>query len=100
MVVVKLILGLSVKVVNVASPTNVKPLMCALPYGVVTTTSPVEPCPTTEYIDPSERTPNDAAGVPPKVTDVAFVKLNPYMPTEFPSLAVVLERLVIMGGSR
>ena len=60
------------------------PELVAVPPGVVAETVPVVPLPTTAVIWVAEFTMKLAAAVPPKVTDVAPVRLVPVMITEVP----------------
>ena len=65
----------------------VNPARVPVPCGLVTATLPVAPVPTTAVILEAELTTNDAAGVPPKLTAVAPVKLLPLMVTLVPVAA-------------
>ena len=66
---------------------NVNPDLDAVPYKVVTVTSPEAPAPTMAVMVVPELTVNDVAATPPKVTDVAPVKFFPVRMTVSPSLA-------------
>lgn len=77
---------------------KVKPSLVEFPLGVVTETAPLDPAATTAVILVAEFTTKDAAGVPPKLTPVAAVKLVPEMVTVPPVAAVRGVKLVTTGG--
>jgi len=68
-----------VKEVIVGAGIKIKPGLVAVPLGVVTLTEPVAPVPTTAVIVVDLTTMNDAAAIPPKLTAVAPMKLDPVM---------------------
>ena len=71
-----------------------------MPPGVVTDTLPLDPAPTTADILLALATANDVAGVPPKLTAVALVKLVPVMFTNAPAAPKVGVNDVTVGGCR
>ena len=87
-----------VKLVIVGEGTNVKPASVAVPPGVVTDTLPEVPEPTTAVMLVAETTLNDVAGVPPKLTAIAPVKLVPVKATVVPLPALVGFINVIVGA--
>ena len=70
----------------------------AVPLGVVTTTFPDAPAPITAAMDVEETTLKDVAGVPPKLTAVAPVKLAPVMITVVSVDPVVGVKDAIVGA--
>ena len=66
--------------------------------GVVTTTFPDAPAPITAAMDVEERTLKEAAGVPPKLTAVAPVKLAPVIITVESAEPVVGVKDAIAGA--
>jgi len=72
-----------------ATLSNVKPVREAVPPAVVTTTLPVLPPATIAEICVLLSTLKEAAGVPPKLTAVAPVRLVPVIITVAPVVAVV-----------
>ena len=70
--------------------------MVAVPYGVVTATSPEAPVPTNAVISVEEITVNEAA-TPPKLTEVVPVKLVPYIVIVEPCCPSVGVNDVIVG---
>src|SRR5665213_263642 len=90
---------MGVKEAMVGGGRNVNPLSDPLPLGVITLNAPDVPLPTTAVIVVSPATVNDAASVPPKLTDVAPLKLIPVMVTEVPAPAEVgMKPETITGG--
>lgn len=77
---------------------KVKPASDAVPPGVLTLTLREAPGPTIAAIDVDEITVNDVAGMPPKLTAVAPVKLVPAMATRLPFVALVGVNEVIVGA--
>jgi len=57
------------------------PALLPVPVGIVTAITPVEPAPGVAVIEVAEFTVNESAGVPPKDTPVAPVKLVPVIVT-------------------
>ena len=86
-----------VKEVITGGTKYVKPGSVAVPLGVVTDTSPVAPAPTTAVMEVDERTTNEVAGTPPKLTAVAPVKLAPLIVTVVPVRALVGVKETIAG---
>ncbi len=76
----------------------VKPVLLAEPLGVVTATLPDAPPPTTAVMRLAFTTVNDCAGVPPKVTCVAPVKLLPLIVITVPVVAIAGENVVTVGA--
>ena len=76
---------------------NAKPAREAVPVEVVTSTWPEAPVPTTAAMVVAPRTTNEAAGVPPKRTAVAPVKLLPVISTARPCRADVGENPWMTG---
>jgi hypothetical protein len=76
----------------------VKPVLVAVPPGVVTDALPDVPLPTTAVIWVELLTVNDAAAVPPKLTAVAPVKLVPVIVTVPPTGAVAGVNEVMVGA--
>ena len=74
------------------------PAMLAAPYGVMTITSPDAPVPTTAEIVVGDTTLKEVAATPPKLTEVAPVKLFPVMVTAWPMFPLVGVNDVITGG--
>jgi hypothetical protein len=72
-----------------ATLSNINPARVAVPPEVVTDTIPELPPPTTAEIWVALTTENEAAGVPPKSTAVAVVKLVPVITMVLPLVAVV-----------
>ena len=68
-----------------------------MPQGVVTVTLPVAPLPTMAVICVAELMVKLAAGVPPKATAVAPVKLVPVMTTMVPAQPEVGLNEVMVG---
>lgn len=78
--------------------THVKPGLGFEPPGVVTTMLPLAPTAgTTAVITEGEKTVMLGDAIPPKVTDVAPVKPEPYIVTVMPGPALVGAKLVIIG---
>lgn len=84
------------EVIDGAIP-NVNPARVAVPSGVVTDTAPDAPAPTTASMELADTTVKEVAGVPPKSTAVAPVKLKPVRVTVVPVPAVVGVNEVIEG---
>jgi hypothetical protein len=79
---------------------KVKPARDTDPPAVVTFTSPVEPFPTTAVMVVALVTLKDVAGVPPKLTAVAPVKLLPVMVMVAPGFADVgVNELMVGAGT-
>lgn len=76
---------------------KVKPDFVAVPYGVITLTSPVVPEATAAVICVSEFTVNELAAVPPKDTAVAPAKFVPVIVTIAPDAADVGVNEEIVG---
>jgi hypothetical protein len=70
----------------------------AVPPGVVMLILPVAPEPTTAVIAVADTTLNEAAGVPPKLTDVVPVKFVPDIVTVAPVPAVAGVKELIVGA--
>ncbi len=68
-----------------------------MPPGVVTVMLPDDPLPTTALIVLEFTIVNDTAAVPPKLTAVAPVKLEPVITTVVPAVAVLGEKDVMVG---
>ena len=64
---------------------------------MLTETVPEEPVPTTAEIPVAESTTKDLAAVPPKLTAVAPVKLDPLMVTILPLVPPMGVKVVTMG---
>jgi hypothetical protein len=92
------LLGLNVVMVGAAAEIKVNPLTVTVPTGVVTLTLPLAPLPTTATIVMALTTLNDLAAVPPKLTELAPVKLVPVMVTIWPLRAEVGAKEAIVGG--
>ena len=69
----------------------------AVPFGVVTVTTPEEPAPTIAVIPVDESMVNDDAGAPPNFTKVVPVKFDPLIVTEVPLTPCVGVNDVITG---
>jgi hypothetical protein len=69
-----------------------------VPDGLVTTTFPDAPAPTRAEIVEEEKIEKEAAGTPPKVTEVAPVKLEPEIVTKVFVPALVGEKDVMLGA--
>src|SRR6185369_2009059 len=76
---------------------NVNPSRLPGPIGVVTVIAPDVPEATTAVITDGDITANEAAGVPPKLTDVAPVKFNPLIVTTVPVLPATGENDEMIG---
>jgi hypothetical protein len=85
--------------VIVGAGTYVKPVLAAVPPGVVTNTLPVAPLPTTAVMLVELTTVKEVAAVPPKLTAVALVKLVPVMVTVAPPAADVGVNDVTVGAA-
>jgi hypothetical protein len=83
---------------SIEGAVKVKPDLVAGPPGVTTFTSPVAPVPTTAVILVALTTVKEVAAVPPKLTEVAPVKLVPVMVTVSPDLAEVGVNDVMVGA--
>jgi hypothetical protein len=92
------LLGLKLLIVGAAAEIKVNPLTVTVPTGVVTLTLPLAPLPTTATIVMALTTLNDLAAVPPKLTELAPVKLVPLMVTIWPFRAELGVKEVIVGG--
>jgi hypothetical protein len=77
---------------------KVNPAIVAVPPEEVTEILPEDPDPTTAMIIVGDRTVNDVAAVPPKLTTVAPVKFVPVMVTVAPAPALVGVNDAIVGG--
>ena len=77
--------------------TNVKPVAAVVPPALVTDIDPDAPDPTVATIVLSEIITNDAAGEPPKLTDVVPVKLAPFMVTDADWPVVAGVKVLITG---
>ena len=86
------------KEVIVGEGINVKPVIDAVPPGVITLTLPDAPAPITAVILVTELTVNDVAAIPPKLTEVAPVKFVPIMVMVAPIAALVGVKDVILGN--
>ena len=88
-----------VKEVIVGAGKNVKATdWVDVPPGVVTTTFPVVPDPTTAVICVALLTTNEVTAVPPRVTADAFVKPVPVM-TRFCPVPVVVGEILLTFGT-
>ena len=76
----------------------VNPTTVSFPLGVATTTYPEAPVPTTALIVEAFTTVKEAAAVPPKVTEVAPVKLLPEMVTVESVEALVGVKELMLGA--
>lgn len=83
---------------NVGSALKVNPACEAVPPGVVILTLPDAPAPTTAVMLVADTTVKDVAAVPPKLTEVAPVKLVPVTVTVAPVAAEVGAKEVIVGA--
>src|ERR1700710_612076 len=77
--------------------TKVKPVAAVVPPALVTDTEPDAPEPTLATMVLSEITTNDAAGAPPKLTDIVPVKLVPFIVTDADSPVVAGVKVLITG---
>ena len=77
---------------------KVNPLIDLFPPGVVTEISPVDPVAITAVMLVGDTTIKDAAAVPPKLTEVAPVKLAPVMVTVAPWAALAGLKALITGA--
>ena len=93
------LLGLKLLMVGTAAEIKVNPPQVALPAGVTTRTSPLAPLPTTATIVVALITLNDLAAVPPKLTELAPVRLVPVRVTVWPSRAEVGEKEPRVGAT-
>ncbi len=84
--------------VMVGAGTKVKPAKETAPPGVVTETLPLAPLATTAVIVVEFETLYDVAGIPPKLTAVAPVKLVPVMVTVAPEPVEVGVNEVMVGA--
>jgi hypothetical protein len=75
----------------------INPANIAVPPGVVTDTTPVDPAATVAVISLAETTVYADAAVPPKDTADAFVKFVPVMVTMVPVAAFVGVKAVMVG---
>jgi hypothetical protein len=73
-------------------------VLSAVPLGVLTLITPLEPLPTTASISVLELTSNEAADVPPKLTAVAPLRLVPVIVTVSPVFAEAGVKEVIAGA--
>ena len=80
-----------------AAVLNVKPVLVTVPPGATTLTLPLAPLATKAVIWVSESTVKLWAAVPPNLTSVAPVKLEPVITTESPVPAEVGVKLEIVG---
>ena len=76
---------------------KIKPPKVAVPFGVVTLTSPEAPLPTTALMVEEFTTVNEVAATPPNLTWVAPVKLVPIITTVAPAAALFGLNEVIVG---
>ena len=83
--------------VGVLAARSVKPVLVAVPKGVVTLTVPLVPDPTTAVMVVLFTTVKDKAAVPPKLTAVAPLRLVPVIVTVAPEAAEVGVKEVIVG---
>jgi len=86
-----------VKEVIVGTGIKVNPASVAVPPAVVTLTFPDAPVPTTAVILVAELTANDDAVIPPKLTEVAPVRLVPVIVIDVPITPLVGVKEVIIG---
>ena len=91
--------GLKLLMVGTAAETKVNPLRVAVPAGVTTRTSPLAPLPTTATMVVALTTLKDLAAVPPKLTELAPVRLVPVRVTVWPSRAEVGEKEPRVGAT-
>ena len=84
--------------VMVGGGRKTKPARLAVPPGVVTDTLPLAPAATTAVMLVAETTLNEVAALPPKLTDVAPVKLVPVIVTVAPTAFDSGVKLPITGG--
>ena len=83
--------------VGVLAERRVKPVLVAVPKGVVILTVPLLPDPTTAVMVVLFTTIKETAAVPPKLTAVAPVKLVPVIVTVAPAAAELGVKEVIVG---
>ena len=93
------LLGLKLLMVGADAEIKVNSPKAALPAGVTTRTSPLAPLPTTATIVVALITLNDLAAVPPKLTELAPVRLVPLMVTAWPFRAEVGEKELRVGAT-
>ena len=79
-------------------PINTKPFRVPVPPGPVTNTLPEDPMPTVAVMLVADTTVNEVAGVTPKLTAVAPVKLVPVIVTVAPAPDVVGVNDVTLGA--
>ena len=75
---------------------NTKPVLVAMPPGLVTVMLPLVPSPTTASMVVLSITLKEAASVPPKATAVAAIKLLPIIVTVLPVPALAGEKEVMV----
>jgi hypothetical protein len=83
-----------------AGGIKLKPAKLLVPPGVVTETDPEEPFPTTAEMVLSFSMVNEVAGVPPKLTPIAPLKLAPEIITVEPAEAAEGAKLIIFGSGK
>lgn len=86
-----------VKELMIGGLPKVNPSLLPVPFTVATATFPVVPVPTTAVIPLAESTTKDFAAVPPKLTEVVPVKLDPLMVTIVPLVPPIGVKDVTMG---
>jgi hypothetical protein len=91
------LVGVKDVMVGVLAERRIKPVLVAIPKGVVTLSVPVLPDPTTAVIVVLFTTTKEIAAVPPKLTAVAPVKLVPVIVTVAPAAAEVGVKEVMVG---
>ena len=86
-----------VKELMIGGLPKVNPSLLPVPFTVATATFPVVPVPTTAVIPLAESTTKDFAAVPPQLTEVVPVKLDPLMVTIVPLVPPIGVKDVTMG---
>jgi hypothetical protein len=80
------------------SGMNVNPLFNEVPASLITDTSPVVPASTRAIMVSGDTTVNEAAGVPPKLTELVPAKFVPVMVILVPATATAGSNELIIGG--
>ncbi len=91
--------GLKLLMVGAAAEIKVNPLLVPVPAGVTILTFPLAPVPTTATIVVALTTLKDLAAVPPKLTELAPVRLVPVRVTVWPSRTEVGEKELRVGAT-
>jgi hypothetical protein len=85
---------------DIEGAIKLNPTSVPVPSGPVTETWPLAPVPTVAIIVVVDTTVNEVAGVPPKLTAVAPVKLLPVIVTTVPSIPLEGVKEEMTGGGR